>query len=533
MSTLRTIWLIAVEAHTGVGLTTLYYSDAGYTSKPADTPANTYFPAVVDDPGSISRTIFAGGTTYGRVEVGYGAITLTNNGDLDALKNYGYGRRVTVWSITAREPEAEPFTAAVVRFTGIVSHVEAPDFDTLRLVIRDELGLLNVPLLKAQFAGTSTGPTGIEGNANVAGAFKPMAFGGTCRNITPVLVNYGKEVYGWRFDADGDPLPSSSVDALRTGGETYTLSGTDHADEAALFASAVTAATADTAIAVSLLRVSGSVFGLITADVTVVTGGDRSMAQVADAIAAARGFTIDAASVTALDALNAAPVAVYFDQQVTVLDAIQRVLDSGGGYLIATNTGTLKVGRFQAPSGTVRKAIVESEIIDDGSDALQLIPTDDDGTGIPVTKLTLSYSPNFTVQDADGLTDSVNQDDRVKWSTDALRVVVEEASVLTKHPEAREEELATLFQDESDATTEATRRLTFLSSELTRFRVPLEAADAVWDSDGETPLDIGDYVTLELSRFGLETAGDFVVIGVEDSFAANTVVLDIVNSSAW
>jgi hypothetical protein len=526
----RTVWLVTVSAHDGVSDVTLYYSDAGYVSKPSDTPANTYFAPLLEDPGSLSRTIFAGGTTQGRVEVGYGAVVLSNmDGALDALKDYGYGRSITIQSITARDPETEPLTSAVTRFVGVVSHPEA-DFEQLRFIIRDQLGLLDTTLQGSEFDGTSTGPTGIEGNANVAGNVKPMAFGGALRNISPVLVNSAKEVFGWNFDRAGSTKGSSAVSALRNGGASYSLSGTDHSSESALFGATVAGSTADTALGLSLLRTSGSVDSALTADVTVSTTV-TSAAQVAAAILAEHGYTIDAASVSALDALNSAPVGLYFDSRVTVLDAAQQALESVGGYLIATAAGAFVVGRFEAPTGDAVKAIEEWEVLDDGSDRAQLVPTEDGTEGVPAYKLALSYSPNWTTQTT--LKGSVTPDDVERWKRAALRVVVQDPAVQTQHPEAREVEVPTALVDVADATAEANRRLAFLKSATTRLRVPLAASRAVRDADGKTPLDIGDHVSLELSRFGFSTPGSFVLIGVEERFGDNVVTLDLVNSSAW
>jgi hypothetical protein len=358
-----------------------------------------------------------------------------------------------------------------------------------------------------------------------------MAWGGALRNVTPALANFSKEAYALRFDKDGNPLASTSLTALRNGGAPYTLSGTDHANQTALFAATVTSGQADTCLAESLLRTSGSVTAGLTADVTIASAADATAAQIAVDILAEHGFTIDSASVTALDTANNAVCGLYVDQPTTVLEAAQAVLESIGGYLIATKDGTFKVGRFEAPSGTVRKAI--TDVLDDGPARLDLVPTDDGNTGIPAYKVVVNYAPNFTVQDADALAGSVSADDRQKWGAPWLKVTAEDSSVRTQHPEARTIELDTFLVREADAAAEATRRLAFLKSTLIRLRLPLPARQAVWDSDGATPLDIGDRVTVELDRFGLSAATDFVVIGLEDDFEANLVTLDVVSSSAW
>lgn len=717
----KSTWLIEVGCYIdGTGESTLYYSDTGYNSLPSDTPANQHYSPRLVSPGSVARSIFDQGTTFGATSVGYGVVVLGNSdGALDALRDYGWSRSVVIKQITARQPEKAALSTAVRRFAGVVDHIES-DFDEIRLVLRDELALLDVPIQGARFAGTSTGATGIEGDATLEGAPKPMAFGGALRNITPALANASNEVYAWNHDTDGATAATAAVSAARNGGATYTLSGTDRANLAAMEAATPTAGQADTCLAESLLRTNGSVTAAITLDVTVApqvtnlatysaqldngawtktrtsvsandatapdgnatadkivedgtassthfieqactitaadpvmasvylafdertrarvavegasgtlyvdanlsagtlgsataTGGysgatatitaaggfylvkllgstatdtsvairvyladsggsitydgdsasglhawgamlavtsdaqpyiptvaspvaarpKASAARVAEAILAEIGYAIDEASLVALDGKNSAPVALYLESEFSALAAAQQALDSIGGYLIATNAGTYKVGRFEAPTGSARKAIQEWEIADDGGYAIDMLPTDDEGTGVPIYRVVFGFDRNWTPQPPDGLAGSVSQADRAAYAEDGKRLVVEDTAILTKHPEAREIEIPSLLEQESDASTEATRRLAFLKAEKRRFRVPLHWTRAVWDADGSTPLEEGDHVTLEMSRFGLSVASDFVVIGTEADFDGGVVFVDIVRSEDW
>lgn len=736
MAGARTIWLVEVDAYVdGVGLTTLRYSDEGYQTLPDDSPADTAYPARVIDPGTVTRTIFAGGTTFGRVEVGYGRIVLSNaDGGLDALRTYGFGRRVVVKSITTTRQRGVAYSEAVARFTGIVAHVEA-DFDVVQLVLRDELGQLEVPYMDARFAGSSASTTGIEGNGNIQGQIKPAALGGLLRNISPYLVNASEEVYAWSHRPDGTTAPSASLAALRNGGGTYTLSGIDREDEAALFAASVPLGEADTALASSLLRLNGSVTAGLTADVHVsaaftnlfeasediagtadsIDGGmqrrsatltagqhpapdgvgtmdllapaggsaehgmrarrgsiaagtgyrvfaavfvkalggryvqwraradttgkggritvdladgsivastglnsgivvsasvtgygdgvyrlelladalsdssglpgiaellvlDGSLAtthadmsqtvyvwgcqlhtdasailpyirstgtaatlrchatagRVAEAVLAAHGFLLEPASVLSLDRQVRHGVALYVTDESSVLDLAEQALGSVGAALVPTATGTFRAVRFEAPSGTPLKAIAEWEILDDGPDTIALLPTDDGPSpGVPFWRLTVLWGRNWTPQSEGELVGSVSPDDRVAYAEQWRRVVVEDAAVRTRHPQAPETEIATALDTEADAAAEAVRRLDFLKSNKTRFRVPLHTTRAVRDADGTTPIDIGDHVTLAMSRFGFATPADFVVIGKDEALGNGVVFLDIVNSDHW
>lgn len=718
----RVIWLVEVEAYIdGTGLTTLRYSDERFATLPSDTPANTSYKAVVMSPGSFSRAMFAGGLTFGRSETGYGEILLDNsNGSLDALKDYGYGRQVTIKSITTTKRQGVAYADAVTRFVGVVAYVEA-GFDEVSLVVRDELGELAIAYMDALFDGTSTGATGIEGNGNIKGQSKPAAIGGFVRNLTGALANYSKETYAFRHAPDGTVLPSDSVAALRNGGETYDLSGDNRADLAALFAATITTGEADTCLAESLYRTSGSVTSALTADVYVspevtnlltysealdnaawtktrasisanaaeapdgavsadkavedssaasthtasrsatvsasaavvgsiylraaertrarvtvsgasgsvyvdvdlsagtlgtpaVTGtysgptasieaagsyyrvsvlcttatdtsvalvlsladgagstsydGDgasglyawgamlvegtaakpyiptaaatvtrrceATAARAAEQVLADKGFTIEPTSVLELDRKAPYTVAYYVQDSLPTLDLSQALLESVGATLLATTTGTFRAVRFEQPSGTVRKAIALWEVLDrDDVLPLTLLPVDD-GNGVPFYRTVVLYGRNWTEQDAGQLTGSVvTEDERQAYGQSWLRASAEDVSVLTKHPKAGEAVITTYLDTASDAEAEATRRLAFLKGDKTRFSMGLDPGRAVWDSDGETPLDVGDRVTFSMDRYGLSSPVDFLVIGRDDRFDQNVVYLDIVTSSAW
>ncbi len=525
----QTVYLVEIQAYTGATTETLYFSDGGYTTKPTDTPANVFFEPVIEDPGSYAVSVFSGGATGGDVEVGYGTVRLANpDGGLDALRTYGYGRTITIKSITARNPRDTAYSEASTRFVGVVDHVEA-DFDTLDVVIRDELALLDKPYTEARFAGTATGASTIEGNANVEGVPKPTAFGYGLRNISPVLANASNEIYAFGFNTNGSTVAANAVNAVRNAGATYTKSGVDRANLAAMEATAPTAAQADTCLAESLVRLNGSVTGAITLDVDMVTAASATAARVVEAILADHGYTLSSGTVASLDAKNSSPVGVYGAGGETILDLCVRALESVGGYLVPSGTpGVFTLGRFEAPSGSPVLAIEEWQIIEDGSYRIALLPTDDDRTGIPAYRLTGHYNRNWTVASPGELAGSVSQDDRADYREEWRKLVLEDATVKTKHPEARELEIYMHFASTSAASTETDRRLDFFKADNLRLRVPLAT-----DLEGVSLVSLGDYVTLTHSRFGLSGGGNFVVVGIEESFADGVTVLDIVNSGAW
>src|SRR3990167_2558332 len=81
------------------GTQVLRYSNQGFTTGPAETPANTFYDARLRQPVSVTRDMFDAGATLGRSRVGYGDLILDNgDGELDALLNYAFdGRSLVIY----------------------------------------------------------------------------------------------------------------------------------------------------------------------------------------------------------------------------------------------------------------------------------------------------------------------------------------------------------------------------------------------------------------------------------------------------
>ena len=173
---------------------TLYFSTGtGHTTGPAETPPNTTFEPRIKQAVDIRRTMFAPRTTRGRSTVGLGAVVLLN-GDaaLEAFADYGVdGRAITIRRGPAGAAYPGGFTTV---FVGTMANVEVTQ-DEVRLLLRDNQVLLNVPLQTTKYAGTNALPNGLEGVADdLLGKPKPVLYG-TVLNIAPPCVNTSKLIY--------------------------------------------------------------------------------------------------------------------------------------------------------------------------------------------------------------------------------------------------------------------------------------------------------------------------------------------------
>jgi hypothetical protein len=113
---------------------------------------------------------------------------------------------------------------------------------------------------------------------------------------------------------------------------------------------------------------------------------------------------------------------------------------------------------------------------------------------------------------------------RSAFIKEAQRFVVEDdTAVKTKHLLAREAEVTSLLDEETDADTENSRQFTLLKSRRSIYTVPVQRA---WlDAVG---LDVGDTLTLTLPRFGLDAGVSYLLIGIETAETA-----DWLNLTLW
>lgn len=167
---------------------TQYFATSGFTTKPTDTPANTYVAPRLKSAGSYKRELFSGSRVTGSVRPSFGEIVLFNgDGGLDTWMGYGIsgGRAVVRIGL---EDGAYPADYTTV-YIAYAQHLLA-DFGEIRVRLRDRLNLLEQPLVTAQFAGTG----GLEGTTGMAGKLKQWVSSDP-GYFPPILIDYALQLY--------------------------------------------------------------------------------------------------------------------------------------------------------------------------------------------------------------------------------------------------------------------------------------------------------------------------------------------------
>lgn len=478
-------------------VTKLYYSDHGFVTEPADTPANQVFDARVarDFSFRIARELFGGARIGGRSLPNAGEIVLVNaDGALDPLLGYRWdGRAVTV----LLGGDGFALGAFGTIFSGTAQGVRADD-QSIRVVIRDRAYMLERPIQSVLYAGTG----GTEGGADLKGKPKPDTFG-RVHNVAPVYLGVigGKDSYQVSRNAIED------VDAGYSNAAALTkVAGTPGAGQYSVDA------------ATGIVTLGGSALGTVIAfDIK----GDKrgatyrtSAADLVREIAVQRGGLadpggLDTASFAALNTANAAPLGLWLDAERDIADTIDDLLGAIGAWWGFTRTGLFQVGRIAAPAVTAAASYGAAEIIEcerlDGE--------------LPVWRIALGYARCWRVQAGAEIAGAATAAQQAFVQAEYRDEVAADTAVQTAHPLARDERRATLLVDQSDASAEAARLLALFAVDRDVYRVRLKTQPF--------QRELGETVEVTYPKYGLSQGKRFVILGMVEDAAINEVTLTV------
>lgn len=486
------------------GTRTLRYATQGYVTGASDTPANTYYEGRIQSPANVQRTAFSANATTGRSQIGFGNMVLVNNdGGLDALLDYSFAGRAITIKLGEVLPNSNGVPTWVTVIKGTMEQAEF-SWQTVTIRVRDRLQDLAKPLQQTRYAGNNSLPNGLEGVASdIAGRPKPLVFGQVF-NAPITLVNSTRLIYEAH---SGSAL--QSVDAVYDRGAALTA-GTAYASQADMEANAPAAGQYrvwNTA-AGCYIRLGSNATGTVTADLTQgAAASNRTAAQLWNAILLKAGVSagdISSADVTALDAAVAYPCGVFCatSTDMSALEAADIVTNSVGAWFGSDALGVFRLGRLEVPTGTSVGTLTTTEIV-----AIDRVASKDPGVGIPAWKVKLGYQRIWFVQD--DTTANVTADRKGYLAQEYRRSEAFDSAVLTANLTSPEIELLTTLVSASDASAEASRRLTIYKTrrDMIQARVRVDAALA-------SVLDIGKIVTLQINRYGLSAGKKFLIIGL-------------------
>jgi len=587
------IYLAEVTAKVDASTTTVlrFCTGTGYRTKPSETPASVRYQARIVQPALMRRDAFDAATTFGSSKVGYGELVLNNaDGVLDPLIDYGFDGQEVVIRI-GRSNAAFPSGFTTI----LVGTMEQPEFDRRRvsIKIRDRQAELDRALMPARFLGTNSGATGIEGLADDLRGSTPPALWGSVENVTPVLLNASKKIFGLNFvgalsrssvvigtgnktfvldrdvpfvagkyaraafdqsnyvvgtvdsyTAATKTLVLNAVTAVGTGtkttwevlgtkavaaitpvkdrGSNLTASGTDRADLSALQGATISAGEYDTCLAEGLLRLGGTNFYALTANVLEgANAAARTAAQIGKKILTENGAIptadLSSADVTALDSANSAVIGLSLGNGESCKDALDLAIGSVGAYWGPDSTGVFRLARLELPSGTPVAKFIDKQIV-----SIQRLPNNDPGRGVPPYRVNVNYRFNHTVLDPLSLLNTAADAFAAFAGAEYRTETASDPAVLDIHTSQVELTFNTRLTDATDAATEAARLLTLHKTRRDRFNIRVGM-----NPDVAAAIQIGSVVQIKMDRFGLGSGKLFRVLGLQIDLRTGLVDMTI------
>jgi hypothetical protein len=504
MSLQRVVLLDAVRRDTGQTVTFGFADRGGFMTAPTDTPASTFYPGRVKQALNFEVSLFEGRTWWGRSKIGQGVMKLSNpDGALDYLDEYSFdGRR---WRILEGDENAALADFAPI-FTGVMARHDSA-LGEITINLRDRLAELDKPLCANVYAGTNSGPDGVEGGESLKGKRKAVCLG-PCKNVKAEIVNTSSLMLQFNDGAVED------LGNFRHNGAPWAR-GQDFSTLAGLKAATVPAATVATCLAAGFGKAGSRPTGILTADVKGMKAGgvyrDTLAGLLRYLLTAHGGIPETDLVLSSFDTLEAArpgKVDLRVDNDETILSACDRLCASGLAWYAQDEFGKIHVGKLGLPAGPAL-ATVEDVL---RSEALERLPHQVTEDGMPAWRVTVKWGENHTVQEktslAAVLTEDAAQAAYVEWLGKQWRTAVaEDSTVKTAYPNAKEIEVETRLTSQADADA--------LAAEiLAMFKVPRDFWRIKTPPAHLAGVRLGTDVLFKHRRFGLNAGRLFTATGL-------------------
>lgn len=497
----------------------VYLSDYGFKTKPSDTPANKHYAGRLDNPYNFESSISV--EQAGRGNTAFGVINVVNSdGELDELIDLSWNNENVELKVGGiyHEGRVDESVFDYIDFgrvfLGKVSGLSA-DEEIIRLNLRNPAERFKGIIQETLYAGTG----GAEGDESLKSRPKPLAWG-INRKVPVVLVSALYDIYQLN---DG---PIEDVLGVWDKGVELDFDA-DYASYALLQAATIATGEYSTCIAEGFLRLGAPADGVITCDFK----GDNdpsapdglgyvdTAAGIVRRIVGTRGpqpitdsADYDLASFT--DFPGTQPIGIYIGTEPRAVEAVlDEAMGSVGGFWLFRRNSAIRLARLDAPdSGSVRST---ERTIEDGS--LKVEESND-----PVWRVRLGYRRYRIVQDGSAIATSVGSEERADLGQEYRYVSSDETlgqDIKTAYPQAREIEILTNIDDETDAQSECDRLLNLYG----RHR-------KIWqytETRNLFKISVCQSVRVTHNRLGFEDGRNVVVIGIAESAGSRRTLLTV------
>ncbi len=482
------------------GVESIYISDAGYLTKPTDSPANTSYLPLTDNPFQFDVSILNGNEFRGGAP-SFGSVRIKNGDkELDALMGYYWGGRSV--KVYAGSPD---FTRSqfVKIFDGLAQSVEG-DEDEIIINLSDKQSILESNFEQNLYEGSG----GLDGGEELAGKPKPLVYG-ACKNVPLTLVDSANLIY---------QVHDGSIEAV-TKVFDRGVELTNEGDVADITGESVSASSFKTQLSGGYIKLGSNPDGRITANVQ----GDNT-----------GGYVDEIGSITSRLLKTKLDLSNFSDEEIDqgALNAIDQSINSSLGFYTQDSTnlkavidalfvpaqcywafsrlGEFTGGVLGSPSSP-SLTLTADNIEDDSFEVLNVIP--------PAWRVSIEYDRSWLVQNEDDMASGAATAQKDFAKQQYRKITTENRIVRGKTTNAYEVSFSTLIDSETDALAQIARFEQMYRSQRQVIRIKaLKLLFRVF---------IGDVITLTLDRYGYESGKDFIITNVSEDIETASTTLEL------
>lgn len=391
---------------------------SSYTTRPADSPSQAWYRPYAKRLVNYETDLFAGGKAFGGSGGSVGEALLNNASRwLDPYQGYAWRSARILQGPLGR---FVPYSS----FMPILSlAIAGRDFvgDEVSVRFRAGRAAWDRAIPRATYAGTNSGPVGIEGNADLAGTLKPLVlgFGLGCpvQWVNPSLV-----VAQWHNG------PVDSLLGVNVGGATWTYAG-DVGSAIGYTGLSIAAGSYVSDNSRGLIRFGSKPLRKVTVDGFVLA--TPTVAGCAAQLAALLGTS----DLISLDNSWGSQIMGWLpDDGATASDVLDMMARGAGAWWRVDETSTLRGALVPNLTGAATFTIAEKDIA-----RLDLMSSGDDWGDVPIWRVEVDYSRNWTPLTEDEIDPSVTS---ATTRGNLMRTwrgtaAAQNAATLTAYPEAQ------------------------------------------------------------------------------------------------
>lgn len=356
-------------------------------------------------------------------------------------------------------------------FVGVTEDIDSKDNTTLNIKIRDKLAKLNTPVTDQTLGGTTS-------NKN---ELMPLCFG-ECHNVNPLLADPATLDYRVHngqiervIEIRSNGAPGTSTDTLSIGKFVPDVNpqGTK-----------ITASVQGDKPSGTWLKTTKQIIERLVTDF----GETNNQFDSGD---------LDSSNLSTFDAANQQPIGVYLSRRENVKQLCDEIANSVGAQMVMSREGKLQLHKIDLPPPGTPTQITTADIIDNTITIAERPAV--------VAAVKVGFAKNWSVQDS--LDTGIPQEHKDLFSKEWLTTTSEDSTTKTNYRlDAEPEQIDTFLLTESDASSEATRRLNL--SKTPRHVISFSGTPSLIE------LQLGDAVTITHPRFGLAGGKTGMVIGM-------------------